>query len=296
MTMRARWLIWVLVFIGLLCLSQPNQSRAWWQSIQQASVVSVGGCTQATNFLARTSGSPHTSVFTTMICNLVTQGVWAKLDAFYFPATDTSGNAVLNLISSSFAATNHGTTFTADAGWTGTDSSSTIYVDTGFDAATAGGNATQNSFHISLWSNTNTTSGVGGGVAMGVNGVTTFAEILPKYNDGNSYYRANTATGGSATNANSTGHYLANRSGANADQGYKNSSSVTAPNTASTALNNGNIYLLARNLLGTGPSNGSGIQLMTATVGGSLSAGDVTNLCHEQNVALTAIAGISSVC
>jgi hypothetical protein len=112
-----------------------------------------GGCTQATNFLARATGmdSTHNTAFTTMICGLVTDGVitgsmsgsatsgaaacGSLLDILYIFATDTNPHSLLNLCSKSFTATvNTSPTFIANAGWTGVDG----FIDSTYLSSTAG--------------------------------------------------------------------------------------------------------------------------------------------------------------
>src|SRR6266404_3514163 len=74
-----------------------------------------GSCAQSTAFLARTSGldTTHTNAYNSLICGLVTNGVFSKFDFLYIYATQNSTTALLNLISTSFNSTVHGApTFT----------------------------------------------------------------------------------------------------------------------------------------------------------------------------------------
>jgi len=257
-------------------------------------------CAQYTSFFGRTSALnvAHQAAFQKLICNLVTEGVWAKLDVMYVFATNSSGNALLNLVSSSFTATVVGApTFAADGGYTGTDAFPAVnYLDTGFNASTAGGNFVLNSAHLSCWSNTNFTT-VNGGSCIGIrgSGTTDWAFIEP--HDSSQLLQISTinnAAGTGVTNANSTGHYLANRTSSALNSGYKNAASVQAANLTSGAVANGNMFVLANNKVGTGPINGGAYQIMAATIGGGLTAGDITNLCHELNTYLNTIAGVAS--
>src|SRR5229473_5562637 len=97
------------IFTLLLCLwfgpasAQWSEGRGWltgagWLPLAQAP---GGGCSQATTFLARTSGlsGTETTAYTNLICGLVTDGVYPSLDALYIFATNTTTTANLNLIS-----------------------------------------------------------------------------------------------------------------------------------------------------------------------------------------------------
>src|SRR5712664_2840319 len=91
-----------------------------------------GGCSQATTFIARTSGlsGTETTAYTNLICGLVTDGVYSTLDALYIFATNTTTTANLNLISTNFGLTGATPpTFSADHGYTG--NGTTQFLDTG---------------------------------------------------------------------------------------------------------------------------------------------------------------------
>ena len=54
------------------------------QSCQSGAGSGATGCSQATAYLARATGEvTHAADLTTLICGLVTDGVWSKLDALY---------------------------------------------------------------------------------------------------------------------------------------------------------------------------------------------------------------------
>jgi hypothetical protein len=285
------WLVWLCAAVGQSYL--PTGTAAFTAS-----------CTQSSNFIARTSAldTAHKTAVDTLICNLVTDGVWAKLDALYVFATNSSANALLNLVSSTYNATANGSpSFAADAGFTGVDSSTTVDVDTGFNpnTATVGGCSgvpcfLLNSAHISAWSNTNTTSGVSGGVMMGAGSTGTNTHFFPKYSGGSGSFEVNTLTAISVAVANSTGHFVNNRTGASAVQAYRNASSIVTGTTASVSLPASTIAVLADNSAVSGIQFGAANQVMAASIGGGLASGDVTNLCHELNTYLHTIAGVSS--
>src|SRR5262249_13814379 len=102
-----------------------------------------GRCTEATAFLTRANAivgneAPHTTAYNNLICGLVEDGTYSKLDALYVLATQSDGGspgdviAKLNLIKDSFNLVGHGTyAFAADKG-TACDGSSGYY-DTQFN-------------------------------------------------------------------------------------------------------------------------------------------------------------------
>lgn len=247
---------------------------------------------EASAFLARTSGldATHTNAYTDLINGLVTDGIWSKLDALYIYATQDQTTALLNLVSSSYNAAKHGTpTFTADRGFTGTDSSSTIYLDSGFNPSTATSpKYTQNSGHMSAWNVNNAWA------AYGAIGVIDFGSghnsIVVPQDSGSGYGRLSINSAGVADNitiSNASGHFIANRSGSNARQGYRNGSSSYTGSDGSIAPMNFNIFMLGYNSNGT-PA-GSGYQQAMNSIGASLSSTDATNFYNRLRTYMTAV-------
>ena len=116
-------------------------------------IAAAGGCSQATAYLARAPGeTTHAADLTTMICGLVTDGVWPKLDGLWVFAQQTAADSLLNLVGTNYGLTNvGGAAFTSFRGYTFT---ATTYLDTGFNAATATSpNFTQNSASFGVWTN-----------------------------------------------------------------------------------------------------------------------------------------------
>jgi hypothetical protein len=87
-----------------------------------------GRCAEATAFLTRANAivaidAPHTTAYNNLICGLVEDGTYSKLDTLYVLATQSDGGspgdgiAKLNLIKNSFNLVGHGTyAFAADKG------------------------------------------------------------------------------------------------------------------------------------------------------------------------------------
>lgn len=260
-----------------------------------ASGACVPGAHAAAFIARRTGGVDQGSVFCNLINGLDTDSLFAKLDVLYLFATDTSANAVLNLISSSFNATLNGSpAFSANNGYTGVNASSTVYIDSGFNANIAGGSYAQNAAHMSAWSFTGTEiSGSGsGGTVIGLVSGATGSRLLPRYFSDNNFYsdvNASVFSTGIA-NATATGHYLVNRSGASAVQHYKNGASVGSSAETSQGLLSNNTFILAQSNNGT-PAFGGGFQIAAVSLGGNLTSGDVTNLYNRICTYLTTIHG-----
>lgn len=273
--------------------SNPKIALAVW-STQTSNV-----CIESTAFIARTSGmdATHQNAYGALICGLVADGLFSRFDVLYIHATQTSTIALLNLVSTNFNGTANGSpTFTTDRGFTGVDASTTVYIETGFaptiNGQCCGGNYGQDTAHISSWSNTNATSGAAGGVILGAStGPIRHAEIYPKYNDGNAYFRINSNiadSGQSIANSNSTGHYIANRSASNATQAYRNGSSILTNSNVSTSTPGNNFAGLANRDLGN-VGSGGGYQICEQSIGSGLSSADALIFYNRLRTYMTTV-------
>ena len=246
----------------------------------------------ATAYLARTSGldATYINAFGAYIDGLDADNLFSKFDVLYWYGHQDSTNAQLNLVSTSFNATIHGSpTFTADRGFTGVDGSTTVYIDPGFNPTTASSpKYVQNSAHISVWNLTNATNtnpAVGG--KNGASSINTY--LFPKYVDSNSYFRINNdGLTGSISGLSPVGHFLGNvsNSGTNGLQGYYNGGLVTTESKA-TSLPNFNLYSLGYN--GAGTANGCGQQQLMFSLGSSLSSTDAANFYNRNRTLATAL-------
>lgn len=250
-----------------------------------AAIASCSPGTEAAAFLARTSGlnGAHTDAYCTLINGLVADGIFAKQDAIYIFATDTTTNALLSLVSATYNGTATGApTFTADAGYTG---ASGKYVDTNFNPTTASSpKMTQNSASAWVWSNTSTLST---NAAWGQVSGTGNSYIYPRFtgdvliattND-SAYRNSGSITDGSGLTA-------ANRTASNATQRYKNGSSVGSNADVSNAfINANNSFLRGDGTAYTG-------QVMAGGFGQSLNGTEHANLYARVHTYLQTIAGI----
>jgi hypothetical protein len=253
-----------------------------------------GGCSQATTFLARNGGVNATDT-TTLICGLVTDGVWTKLDALYVFATDTSAHALLNWVSSTVAtpATINATmTFTAAGGGScGYVSSSGGSISTGFNPTTATSpNFVLHSASIGVWDNAagsgdntafhslyGTVSNPGGTNQIGLTG-TDMSLVLN--NVANS--------GPNPPNTVAAGHYLLTVTSTGVRPFYKNGTVVTSGTISGTEA--------IRNDVITFPGNTSTFAstdpICAAHIGGGLTATDGANLYARLHVYLQNVAAI----
>lgn len=241
-----------------------------------------------------TSGlnTTHTTAVTDLICGLVTDGVWSKLDALYIFATQDSTTAGLSLVSATYNADvlTNPPVFTADRGFAGTDNNATNrIVDTKFNPTTAvSPQFTQNSAHISVWGVSNL--GTNGNQAMGIVGGGNESSIYTRFTDNKAYFRLGVNSGAGVTVADDVGHYIANRTTSSALQGYKNGASILTDNAnSSVAPASLNIYGVASNCGGGGCPFGTSQQEGELSIGSSLSSTDATNFYNRLRTYMTAV-------
>lgn len=254
-----------------------------------------GDAPQTTAFLARKSGTTYNSQYKALINGGVADGWFQKLDALYIFATDTSANALLNLVQNAFNGTATGSpTFTAAGaaagGFTGAAAPG-IYIDTGFQPNAQAGSAQfqQNSASGFGWSNTAAVDnspiwGIGPGGTAGqthlypnasgnFNGDANGTGSYPNVADGNS----------------GKGFYAVSRSGTSVAL-YRNGSSVfSTTETSSVLATSGNLVLLNGD---SATGNASARQVMAGGFSSSLSPTDHANLYARLHTFLQSVAGI----
>jgi hypothetical protein len=262
----------------------------------------------ASAFITRAQGvgtydSTHQTAITTFINGLITDSLMASdgtssiFDILYIFAAPLSGHALLNIVANgNFNGTANGSpTFTADSGYTGTDGSSTKYIDTGFNPITATTpNMAQNSAHASIWLDDITAATTGGNDFGCMSGGHAMALNI-RFSDQICYDRPNMSdgAGGFTPGARNKGLWLINRSGASATQTYNNSSStINTSSIASTTSPSLNMYVLNLNLTGS-PSGGSGRKAMAFSAGASMNSTQVGNFQSRLDAYLVTIAGIA---
>lgn len=245
----------------------------------------VGSCAASTSFFARTSGlnAAHITAYDTMICGLVTDGVWSLMDALYITATNTTTNADLNLVSSSFPLTQNGTvTFTADQGYSAAQAGGNL--DTAFDPSTAPSpNFKQDSAHAGAWrvSASNFSSD-----AWRQSGSPTKNSIFPRFTDGNLYCDVNASSDdavGVAVPTTAAGFASCSRTASTGYVYYKNGSSLGTRTNASMAIVSGTFQYLV------GVNTGD---VAAASFGSGLNGTQMGNLYARVHAYLQTIAGV----
>lgn len=234
----------------------------------------AAGCTESAAFLARVTAqdATHTLAYQNLICGLVTDGIWTKLDAVYMTKANEAATALTNLKSSSFGASAiSAPTFAANAGYTGNGSSS--YIDTSFNPSTAGGNWTQNSATIAVWVGANAQY-TGG--AVGQSSATGASYIYPRYTDNLAYVRINQSTDSTVASTDSSGFFVLSRTGASAVRFERNGSLLSTFSVASATVSSASMSILF------GGNYFSG-QVRAAIFGGGLTQTEMGNLYTRVN-------------
>lgn len=149
------------------------------------------GCSQATAYLARATGeTAHPADLINLICGLVSDGVWSKLDALYLFAQQTQTDALLNLVSTSYGPLTAPTIppFTAYQGFGGFIAGTNTF-QTGLTIPAA--HYTQNSASFGAW----LPQPAGSASSVMGNGISTgSSHFYPLFTDGNTYARLNAAS------------------------------------------------------------------------------------------------------
>lgn len=255
---------------------------AWWKSIQQHGVAAPTGCTQATTFLARTTGFSGTDVtnYTNFICGLQSDGVGCGtvLDALYVLAAPNSSASLLNLCSTSFSLTVNGTTtFSAGHGYTG--DGSTGFLDTGYVPSTAGLNYALNSASYGVYVVTSTTTELDM-VDMG-------ADVSPAFASASALFPITDFAGGitgyfcinqdvstcqGPTTTNARGLWVVSQTASNASAVYSGATSISTSTTASTAVPTLSFYVGAEHSDVPADFGFSTHQLAFSFIGGGLNS------------------------
>ena len=279
-----RWII----ALALLCAVGP--AAAFWQSRDSnynQNVVSGGftpSCTESSNWLARATGVTLTADKTnydTLICGMVTDGTWAKMDAVYIFAAPDSTTAKLNLVQATF----NGSTslsFTAYTGFTGDGTNPFL---TSLTPNAGGTQYTQNSASFGIYNRTaNATENlIGLGTFNTVN-----ASILLQAQFG---VVACVVNGGSSVSvgiANTQGFWQCTRTASNSVGISKNGAATTTGASTSSGLDNSSITGFCQHQGGTTYASCVTDQLSAAYIGGALTDTDIANVSSRINTYMTA--------
>ena len=226
------------------------------------------------------SAGRQTSVHN-LVTSLKSHGIWSKLDRLQLFAATDAPSAVVDVKNAFVASLFSSPTFTADRGFTGNGSSAYIYVGN----LTQATNFAQNSGCIFAWNNTN----VGEAAPIFAQEFVGNIRLFPQYSDTNTYWALNSA-GGSAggIGASNIGLWSLNRSGASAEQLYKNGTSVATGSASSTAVGDTRLFVLSEGL-----ASFSTRQVSCFGVASSLDATEQANLNTDLRAYLTDVGVIA---
>jgi hypothetical protein len=214
------------------------------------------------------------------IINMKSFGLWAKLDALYFPQHSADATRV-NLINPAgpLLTLSNSPTIVPDRYLQGDGASS--YFDTGINPATAGGKFALNDATLFVWSlsdlNTTNSADIGSGTATRLIGRT--AGVMAA--------RANCTTTTSVLVEDSLGLYGWRRSGSAGHVFFKGGGVVASPTVSSTSISSSAIRLGAAGTLY------SSRRIAAAGFGGGLTDGDLYNLWHFLREWLLAIGAVT---
>lgn len=231
-----------------------------------------------------------------LIRGLKTDGLFSLLDRLWLFAAENQPSALIDIVALSQARIAGTLTFTANRGYTGVDGNvNPNYIDTMFSPIRDGVQYTQNSAHISAWSNTEITVTAAGGCIMGnTDGTTTQTNIFPRYTDGAARYRCNSATlPTQTTQATSIGHFLSNRISSAQCHGYFNGAFTSNQDAASGTEPSNNLYVCGGNgaVPGDFPHADFGYpgQVTMASIGAEFSDAQVTSFYNRLRTYMTAV-------
>jgi hypothetical protein len=213
------------------------------------------------------------SAICTLVTSLKSQGIWSKLDAIYPFVGGTATTHMYNLKNP--ANTNAAFRLSFVGGWTHSangalPNATNAYADTYYNNT----NINQNSHHMSYYSRTNSNATE---VEMGTFSVVN-GSLIEIRTSGISYYRINNNTSFiSHSDANSLGHYIANRTASNSINAFKNGNQVASGSIASVTPVSLNIFIGAFNSGGT-PQFYTSKQCAFSTIGSGLTNTDASNL------------------
>jgi len=247
----------------------------------------VASCTESSNFLARASGVTLTAdktLYDTMICGMVTDGTWAKMDAVYIFAAPDSTTAALNLVQATF----NGSTslsFTAYQGFTG--AAGTPFL-TGLTPNAGGTQYTQNAASFGVYNLTsNTTENT---VGLGTFNAGPNASLLMQPTFTSQVCVINTASGASISSANSQGFWQCSRTASNSQGISKNGAAPTTNANVSTGLDNSSFTVFCQHQGGTTYAGCTTNQFSAAYIGGALTNTDLANMSSRINAYMSNLA------
>lgn len=284
-----------LLLAGLACLAQAQPRLGGFPPgvFQSRAAIDGGGgftpsCTESTNFLARTSGldTTHKTNYDNLICGLVTDGDYTKLDVLYVWATDTTTNALLDLTPNARNGTVIGTpaSFTANVGYTG--DGSTFAIDSGFNPFSASTpQYTLDSASVGVYVQSNFTSGFHGIWNAGAENVG-IMHFTTYFFDTAQYVINGTIPKIGVTSTTSLGQWILTRTASTTVAFYRNGSTTPfdTDTDVSSSVPRTSIYFFDAN----GNSAAISAQMSGGFIGGGLTSAAMARVAARNNAYMTA--------
>lgn len=278
------------LIVGALLLVVPASAQLSMMGVG-AGGPSSGACSQYTTWLtaANAAGSPtalQKSTVQTLICGLVTDGVWTSLDVLYWFPLDSAPTAKINLKTpGTFNLTTAGScTFTAGAGATG--DLATCTGDTGYTPSTSG-QITQNNVSLGNY----VTAGTGGASIGAVDSGGNIQIISVPGTSGTGSWGMN-SIGVNAGSAFVAGDWVASRTSSTQFVIERNGAALAGSpytdNSSATAVNN-HLRVWSSSSFSGAAQSFSDNTLVSVWVGGSLTGPQRTAVHSRLNAACTAM-------
>jgi hypothetical protein len=211
-----------------------------------------------------------------LISDLQTDGVFAKLDRLWLLAGEDEPSALTDIIANSLATAVSSPVFTVDRGYYGAIASN---VDGNFTPSTAGGLWTLNTACLFSW----IASTLGGDPSHSIESTSGPSHIFPRFSDNNQYVRMNDAASTGFAVADEIGLALGSRTSSSNIDYYRNNTALGSLSTAPLGLDTASIIIM----LGRGVIT----QRTTAAAGfgGALTPTDAGNLYARLRTYMTAV-------
>ena len=269
--------------VGCL-VTGTNASGSASQASNTLAIAAGGHSAQALAYLARTVGGNEGGNGTniaTLIDGLVSDGVWSKLDALYVLGQQNATDSLLNLIGTSYTATNTASTFTAYVGY----AFASGYLDTTFNAATAvSPNFTQNSASFGFWTYATVSENYPEfGSSTRIAGA---SHIFDDFSPSLFYVRLNDIAAGSVPTPGTKGLFAGDRSTSTNVVPYWNGASQGSVASTSSVPANADFTI---GLVDAAIPTSTGETICAAFIGGSLGAAGQLALYNRLRTYMTAV-------
>lgn len=236
-------------------------------------------CSQAKEFLDRASAldKAHQAAYASLICGLVTDGVWQKLDVLYVFAAQNSATALLNLMNSRYQATAVGSpSFSANAGYVVSKGN---YIDSNWNFKKDAVNFSQNAASMGGWSGSTAASYQNAWQTSTQYGGNTYIRPLNVGEASASFSINGTSLMTVTNNSDGSGMFAVVRPDSDTESLYRNGALLGSVLRGSVALEDGTLE--------AGGAYSGTLRAMFA--GGALSAADLKNFYDRMSTYLTAL-------